>query len=178
MSKTSTTSDKSKELTPVSEENFTDITDFIEEPLSEETEKAIDDFATTVANDLMEQLKKSLPEGYFDKEKVPADLIAAADNWRKENCPNAPSTHSAFIAGALWQREQDMNKFQKLYKKIFDDGYDEGFASGRDDMGDQIYEEGITFVFDQSLPTSVDSKLRAKNVNYGDKLLIIKKEEE
>lgn len=177
MSKTSTTSDKSKELTSTSE-NFTDISDFIEEPLSEETEKTIDDFATTVANDLMEQLKKSLPEEYFDKEKVPAELIAAADNWRHENCPNAPSTDSAFIAGALWQREQDMNKFQKLYKKIFDDGYDEEFASGRDNMGDEIYEEGITFIFDQSLPISVDNKLRAKNVNYGDMLLIIKKEED
>ena len=79
-----------------------------------------------------------------EEEPVSEDLKEAALQYAKDYLftPAAErDLRDHFIAGAQWQKEQDQKWLRDNYRKATNDGYEEGFEAGRDDVYDEL-EEG------------------------------------
>jgi hypothetical protein len=85
-----------------------------------------------------------------------------------------------FKAGANWQKEQDKQWLAENHKHIFNNGYEEGFEAGRDDMEDEMMKDAKDYTLSET-PLGLNPMIRLTlpNGKYhkGDevKIIIIKK---
>ena len=89
------------------------------------------------------ELKESVrrPDDNSDELESAAEKYAY-EQWPSVGVPNADCYHG-FKAGAGWQKEKDKIWLAENHKQIFNNGYEEGFESGRDDAYDEIMEKSV-----------------------------------
>ena len=76
------------------------------------------------------------------------------------------------------QMEKDEKWLQDNHKKIFNNGWDEGFGDGRDSMEEDMMKDVVEIPLHQWLPALLYDKMSEKGFKDGDmvKLIIVKEE--
>lgn len=79
---------------------------------------------------------------------------------------------------AGWQKVKDEKWLQDNYKKIYNNGLDEGFGDGRDSMEEDMMKDVVEIPLHQWLPALLYDKMIEKGFKDGDmvKLIIVKEE--
>ena len=173
-----------------------------EEPLSEETEKMIDETTTKVAEGLMNQLENNILEEEIKKMQRRYKTIEEYDGqyatlyasdiehiarhfatWQKDRDQfQIDMAHdSGYMEGQDYAREQMMKDekwLQDNHKKIYNNGWDEGFGDGRDSMEEDMMKDVVEIPLHQWLPSLLYDKMSEKGFKDGDmvKLIIVKEE--
>lgn len=77
---------------------------------------------------------------------------------------------------AGWQKVKDEKWLQDNHKKIYNNGWDEGFGDGRDSMEEDMMKDVVEIPLHQWLPSLLYDKMSEKGFKDGDmvKLVIIK----
>lgn len=173
-----------------------------EEPLSEETEKMIDETTAKVAEGLMNQLENNILEEEIKKMQRRYKTIEEYDGqyatlyasdiehiarhfatWQKDRDQfQIDMAHDGgYMEGQDYAREQMMKDekwLQNNYKKIYNNGWDEGFGDGRDSMEEDMMKDVVEIPLHQWLPSLLYDKMSEKGFKDGDmvKLIIVKEE--
>ena len=173
-----------------------------EEPLSEETEKMIDETTAKVAEGLMNQLENNILEEEIKKMQRRYKTIEEYDGqyatlyasdiehiarhfatWQKDRDQfQIDMAHdSGYMEGQDYAREQMMKDekwLQDNHKKIYNNGWDEGFGDGRDSMEEDMMKDVVEIPLHQWLPSLLYDKMSEKGFKDGDmvKLIIVKEE--
>ncbi len=139
---------------------------------------------------LMDIFKSGVYQGYelgkqSGDSEIPNDLEEAAVKWSKENTRGfvlkdkttryVGDTIDAFIAGAKWQKEQDLAEMAQSKSPLSVAYANRCFENGKQAMKEQMMKEAVEgeVVKDISNKLAVTAKINLDGFKFGDKVRVI-----